>query len=98
MSNRKKFYDPSDNALTAKNIYCIGTLRSDRIEKAPLTDLKKQKRGTSHVLRETKTNLVLIRWHDNSQGTIGTNYYVENGAYASPKDSAKNGQKKKRNV
>lgn len=31
------------------------------------------------MLRETKTNFVLIRWHENSQVTIGTYYYVENG-------------------
>lgn len=65
---------PLMETLRANNIYCIGTIRSDRIENAPLTDLTKQQRGTSHVLKETKTNLVLIRWHDNSQVTVGTNY------------------------
>lgn len=63
--------------LKGENINCIGTIRSDRIEKAPLKDLRKEDRGSAHVLRNKEDQLILIRWHDNSQVTIGTNVSEE---------------------
>nr|XP_023011723.1 piggyBac transposable element-derived protein 2-like [Leptinotarsa decemlineata] len=51
------------------NLNCIGTIRSDRIEKAPLRDLKKEKRGSTHAITDTANNITLIRWNDNNQGT-----------------------------
>lgn len=59
--------------LASKNIVCFGTIRADRIEKAPLKDLKKTARGTSHGIRDETNKLALIRWNDNAQVTIATN-------------------------
>lgn len=37
-------------SLKEQNISCIGTIRQDRIEKAPLKDLKKEARGSSQII------------------------------------------------
>ncbi|KAJ8937730.1 hypothetical protein NQ314_011737 [Rhamnusium bicolor] len=69
---------PLLETFTNNNINCVGTIRSDRIEKAPLPELKKEKRGTHPTLHEDKTNITLTRWHDNSQVTLATNSKDEN--------------------
>lgn len=63
--------------MKAEQISCIGTIRSDRVEKAPLKDLKKEQRGSTHVLQQVDKSTCLIRWHDNSQVTIGTNVDID---------------------
>lgn len=64
---------PLLHTLRFHNINCIGTIRSDRIEKAPLNEIKKSERGTSHVIRDINNNAYIIRWNDNNQVTIATN-------------------------
>lgn len=59
--------------MKTNNINITGTIRNDRIEKAPLRDLKKEPRGSVHGLKEKTTNISLFRWHDNSQVTLATN-------------------------
>ncbi|XP_063912556.1 piggyBac transposable element-derived protein 3-like [Zophobas morio] len=46
---------------------------SKRIDKAPLKDLKKEKRGSSYVLQEKEGSITLVGWHDNNQVNIATN-------------------------
>lgn len=48
-------------------------MRADRVDKASFKDLKKEPRGSNHVLQEADKSTCLIRWHDNSQVTIGIN-------------------------
>ncbi|CAH1967391.1 unnamed protein product [Acanthoscelides obtectus] len=43
---------PLLETLTANKLYCVGTVRSDRVEKAPLKDLKKENRD--NTLYQTK--------------------------------------------
>ena len=59
--------------LREENIHVIGTIRSDRVEKAPLREIKKESRGTFHVLHDETSKITLIRWNDNSQVTMATN-------------------------
>ncbi|PSN55274.1 hypothetical protein C0J52_05820 [Blattella germanica] len=71
------FIDNYFNSLplldTLKNheIFCVGTIRKDRVERAPLKDMKKLPRGSHYVLQND--GLTLIQWHDNSQVTVATN-------------------------
>lgn len=60
-------------SLKDEQIYVIGTIRSDRIEKAPLENLQKRERGSYHALREKDSGVTLVRWNDNSQVTVATN-------------------------
>ncbi|GLV61238.1 hypothetical protein CBL_21067, partial [Carabus blaptoides fortunei] len=64
--------------LKSHNINCIGTIRADRVERAPVKDLKKQPRGSSHTLADSTNGITLIRWSDNSQVTVATNHDDEN--------------------
>ncbi|KAK7862037.1 hypothetical protein R5R35_002173 [Gryllus longicercus] len=64
--------DQDDN-WKKDNLYVICTLRSDRVERALLKDLKKQSRVSHHVLRDAQSSINLIRWNDNSQVTLATN-------------------------
>lgn len=59
--------------LKAHKINCIGTIRSDRVEKAPVKNLQKCERGSINVLRDLENGITLTRWHDNNQVTVGTN-------------------------
>ncbi|KAL7635346.1 UNVERIFIED_CONTAM: hypothetical protein RMT77_014413 [Armadillidium vulgare] len=61
------------DTLTTNKLFCIGTIRSDRIENAPLQDLKKTCRGTYCAVEEKKSGITLVRWNDNSQVTMVTN-------------------------
>lgn len=65
------------HTLRAHNINCIGTIRADRVEKAPLKELKKIERGSSHAIKDISNDICLIRWHDNNQVTIATNLQDE---------------------
>ena len=61
------------DTLTQENSFAIGTIRSDRVEKAPLQDLRKSSRGSFCSLQESQGNILLVRWNDNSQVTLITN-------------------------
>ena len=61
------------DTLTQENLFAIGTIRSDRVEKAPLQDLRKSSRGSFCSLQESQGNILLVRWNDNSQVTLITN-------------------------
>lgn len=63
--------------LKEVNLNCVGTIRSDRIEKAPLKDLKKEARGSYDALADSQAGLTLVRWRDNSDVTVATNMSVE---------------------
>lgn len=64
---------PLMDTLCKEELFVIGTIRSDRIEKAPLQDLKKSVRGSFCSLEEHKGDITLVRWNDNSQVTLVTN-------------------------
>lgn len=52
-----------------------GTVRQNRVEKAPLIDykeLKKKERGSFHQLTEATTGVSLVRFHDNSIVTVAS--------------------------
>ncbi|KAJ8944466.1 hypothetical protein NQ314_009472 [Rhamnusium bicolor] len=59
--------------MRKEKLYVTGTIRTDRIEKAPLKDLKKSPRGSIDVLRDQANGISIYRWHDNSQVTMATN-------------------------
>lgn len=61
------------DTLSHQNLYCVGTLRKDRCENAPLEDLKKTARGSSCSVEDKQSKISLVRWNDNSQVTIITN-------------------------
>ena len=61
------------DTLTQENLFAIGTIRSDRVEKAPLQDLRKSSCGSFCSLTESQGNILLVRWNDNSQVTLITN-------------------------
>ncbi|KAJ8926471.1 hypothetical protein NQ314_021157 [Rhamnusium bicolor] len=60
--------------MRKEKLYVTGTIRTDRIEKAPLKDLKKFPRGSIDVLRHQANGISIYRWHDNSQVTMATNH------------------------
>ncbi len=68
---------PLLESFSEKRLKCIGTIRNDLIERAPLKDLKKETRGSMYGLQDEENSITLIRawqyWHDNSQMTIATN-------------------------
>ncbi|XP_046402080.1 piggyBac transposable element-derived protein 2-like [Ischnura elegans] len=59
--------------LKESNINCIGTIRKDRIEGAPVVDVSKEERGAFSAITDKNSPISLIRWHDNAQVTIATN-------------------------
>ena len=64
---------PLMKTLSQENLYAIGTIGNDRIEKAPLQDLKKSERGSFCSVTESKNKITLVRWNDNSQVTLISN-------------------------
>ena len=46
--------------LSQENLYAIGTIRNDGIEKAPLQDLKKSDRGSFCSVTESKSEITLV--------------------------------------
>ena len=62
--------------LSLGGIYCTGTIRRNRVEGAPLIDLRKANRGVHDALQQTTakgTFVILVRWQDNSEVTVATN-------------------------
>ena len=85
---------PLLHSLRAHNINCIGTIRSDRIEKAPLNDLKKTSRGSSHAIKDVGNDILLIRWNDNNQVNIATN--IQDNSITLSKSTCKRWSKKEK--
>ena len=53
--------------LQSKGVAATGTVRFNRMENAPLKDMKllqKEKRGTSDVVTDTSSNITAVRWKD----------------------------------
>ena len=46
------------DTLASEDLFCVGTIRSDRIENAPLKDAKKAERGTCTSVEDKKTTSV----------------------------------------
>lgn len=62
--------------LSMRGIAATGTVRVNRVEKCPLVDPKKMKkaeRGHYDHRLDTSSNIVLVRWHDNSIVTMASN-------------------------
>ena len=69
---------PLMDNLSKNELYCVGTIRSDRIKKAPLQDLKKAQRGACCSVEDKENNISLVRWNDNNQVTLVTNLKDKN--------------------
>ena len=55
-----------------------GTMRNDRIEHCllvPINDMKKMERGVHDHRSSAADKIEIIRWHDNSVVTVGSNAY-----------------------
>ena len=61
------------NTLSNNGLFCVGTIRNDRTEKAPLQDISKAERGTYCAVEDKENGISLLRWHDNSQVNLVTN-------------------------
>ncbi|XP_055623369.1 piggyBac transposable element-derived protein 3-like [Toxorhynchites rutilus septentrionalis] len=59
--------------LGKRDISIIGSIRNNRIEKAPLESMKKQARGPYDVVCDTETTIVIVRWNDNNVVNMATN-------------------------
>ena len=64
---------PLMEILSPPNLYAIDTIRNDKIEKAPLQDLKKSELGSFCSITESKSKISLVQWNDNSQVTLISN-------------------------
>lgn len=67
--------------LKGDGIACTGTVRANRVEKAPLTPvekMKKEERGSYDYRTDVNTGLVVVRWNDNSVVTVASNYHGVN--------------------
>ena len=56
----------------------MGTIKSDRIEKAPLQYLKKAQRGACCSVEDKENNISLVTWNDKNQVTLVTNLKDKN--------------------
>lgn len=65
--------------LSHKGFNITGTVRSNRTDKCPLTDIKsfkKCKRGAfEYKFDEKENNVILVRWNDNSVVTMASNVH-----------------------
>lgn len=62
--------------LKSDGISCTGTIRANRVEKAPLKPIdkmKKEERGSYDHRTDDNTGLILVRWNDNSVVTVASN-------------------------
>lgn len=63
--------------LKKKKFRATGTVRENRIQKVPITtckDLNKMPRGSHDYRFDTKNEILLVKWHDNSACSILSNY------------------------
>ena len=61
--------------LSEQNYTATGTIRDNRLKKCPLkavSEMKKEKRGTSDFIIDKANNISLCRWMDNSVVTIAS--------------------------
>ena len=64
--------------LKGNGMAATGTVRANRTENAPLQavdDIKKEARGSSDVVNDSKFNLTLVRWKDNKVVTVASILY-----------------------
>jgi DNA excision repair protein ERCC-6 len=64
--------------LSKKGYGVVGTIRSNRIEKAPLTNTKlfsREERGRHECLYDVLNGITLCQWHDNNVVTLASNCY-----------------------
>jgi hypothetical protein len=64
--------------LKDKGIAATGTIRANRIEKCPLASvevMKKKERGSYDARLDKNSDIVLVRWNDNSVVTLGSNAF-----------------------
>jgi hypothetical protein len=67
--------------LSLRGIAATGTIRVNRVEKCPLTDPKQMKkfaRGHYDYRLDKSSNIMLVRWHDNSVVTMASNCHGVN--------------------
>lgn len=69
---------PLLKTLSENGINCKGTTHNDRVEKAPLHDMKRDPRGSYHALQDDRNWITLIKWHGNSVVTVATNICNDN--------------------
>ncbi|KAI4470380.1 transposase is4 [Holotrichia oblita] len=62
------------DCLATNEIGCVETIRSNRIEKCSLDDIKHSQRGHYVISYDTTNQVLLCRWNDNSVVTLTTNY------------------------
>lgn len=63
--------------LKQKGMWCVGTIRSDRMGKCPLlseVDLKKEGRGSYDWRVEVNSNMAVVRWFDNKAIQLVSSY------------------------
>ena len=64
--------------LKGNGMAATGTVRVNRMEKAPLQavdDMKKEATGSSDVVNDNKSNVTLVRWKDNKVVTVASTLY-----------------------
>ena len=64
--------------LKGNGMAATGTVRANRTENAPLQaadDMKKETRGSSDVVNDNKSNVILVHWKDNKVVTVGSTLY-----------------------
>jgi len=64
------------NKLRDQGIGATETVRQNRVEKCPLPapdKMKKDARGTYHYLHDRSSNVIVVRWKDNSVVTVASN-------------------------
>jgi len=62
--------------LKNDGVACTGTIRANRVEKAPLKPidkLKKEQRGSFDYLTDLNSGIIVVRWNDNSVVTLASN-------------------------
>ena len=63
--------------LQDRGILAIGTIRANRLQKCPLAsnkDLEKEGRGSSDYRVDLNSDIVIVKWVDNSTVTVVSNY------------------------
>lgn len=62
--------------LKNDGIACTGTIRANRVEKAPLKavdKMKKEQRGSYDFCTDQKSGIIVVRWNDNSVVNVASN-------------------------
>jgi len=63
--------------LQTQNVFATGTIRSNRLEKAPLKDVKeleKESRGSYDSTTDAKSGISVVRWKDNKVVTLASSF------------------------